>query len=183
MSWHALGVGMINKCVVFRQCLCFLDVLERGALSSCSVRSCNFESFCSPRCLVHFLLKLVWHSSCPCGGVFFFFLSFADMSSGLRTKVFEGYIMPLVQRWIADNPLRWHDQTLDFHRWWQIIMGYSLADASTRETEPDYRIVLEAGVRRVLKHSGFRSRVFDFTTYLWTSQDHISTKSCIENVA
>ena len=62
-------------------------------------------------------------------------------------------------------------------------MGYSLADASTRETEPDYRIVLEAGVRRVLKHSGFRSRVFDFTTYLWTSQDHISTKSCIETVA
>ena len=114
---------------------------------------------------------------------FFFLLSFADMSSGLRTKVFEGYIMPLVQRWIADNPLRWHDQTLDFHRWWQIIMGYSLADASTRETEPDYRIVLEAGVRRVLKQSGFRSRVFDLTTYLWTSQDYISTKSCIETVA
>ena len=113
----------------------------------------------------------------------FFLLSFADMSSGLRTKVFEGYIMPLVQRWIADNPLRWHDQTLDFHRWWQIIMGYSLADVSTRETEPDYRIVLEAGVRRVLKHSGFRSRCLDFTTYLWTSQDHVSTKSNIETVA
>ena len=39
--------------------------------------------------------------------------------------------MLLVQRWIADNPLCWHDQTLDFHRWWQIIMGYSPADAST----------------------------------------------------
>ena len=111
------------------------------------------------------------------------FTLLADMSSGLRTKVFEGCIMPLVQRWIADNPLRWHDRTLDFHRWWQIIMGYSLADASTRETEPDYRIVLEAGVRRVLKHSGFRSRCLDFTTYLWTSQDHVSTKSYIETVA
>ena len=114
---------------------------------------------------------------------FVFFFSCADMSSGLRSKVFEGYIMPLVQRWIADNPLRWHDQTLDFHRWWQIIMGYSFADASTRETAPDHGIVLVAGVRRVLKHSGFRSRGFDFTTYLLTSQDRISTKSCIETVA
>ena len=57
------------------------------------------------------------------------------MSSGLRTKVFEGHIMLLVQRWIADNPLCWHDQTLDFHRWWQIIMGYSPADASTRSVQ------------------------------------------------
>ena len=72
------------------------------------------------------------------------------------------------------------DHTLDFHRWWQIIMGYSLADASTRETEPDYRIVLEAGVRRVLKHSGFRSHSFPFHHFLWTSQEHASTKSYIE---
>ena len=105
------------------------------------------------------------------------------MSSALRTKVFEGHIMPRVQRWIADNPLRRHDQTLDFRRWWQIIMGYPLADASTRETEPDYRIVEEAGGRRVLKHSGFKSRFFDFTTYMWTSQEHASTKSYIETVA
>ena len=62
-------------------------------------------------------------------------------------------------------------------------MGYSFADASTRETAPDHGIVLVAGLRRVLKHSGFRSRVFDFTTYLLTSQDRISTKSCIETVA
>ena len=118
-------------------------------------------------------------------GVLFWFrnLIAADMSSALRTKVFEGHIMPRVQRWIADNPLRRHDQTLDFHRWWQIIMGYPLADASTRETEPDYRIVEEAGGRRVLKHSGFKSRVFDFTTYMWTSQEHASTKSYIETVA
>ena len=107
----------------------------------------------------------------------------ADMSSALRTKVFEGHIMPQVQRWIADNPLRRHDQTLDFHRWWQIIMGYPLADASTRETEPDYRIVEEAGGRRVLKHSGFNSRVFVFTTYMWTIQEHASMKSYIETVA
>ena len=105
------------------------------------------------------------------------------MSSVLRTKVFEGHIMPRVQRWIADNPLRRHDQTLDFHRWWQNIMGYPLADASTRETEPDYGIVEEAGGRRVLKHSGFKSRVLDFTTYMWTSQEHASTKSYIETVA
>ena len=45
-------------------------------------------------------------------------------------------------------------------------MGYSFADASTRETAPDHGIVLVAGVRRVLKHSGFRSRGFDFTTHL-----------------
>ena len=105
------------------------------------------------------------------------------MSSALRTKVFEGHIMPRVQRWIADNPLRRHDQTLDFHRWWQIIIGYPLADASTRETEPDYRIVEEAGGCRVLKHSGFKSRFFDFTTYVWTSQEHASPKSYIETVA
>ncbi len=105
------------------------------------------------------------------------------MSSVLRTKVFEGYIMPLIQRWIADNPLRWHDQILDFHRWWQIIMGYSFADASTREIKSDHGIVVVAGVRRVRKHSGFRSRGFDFTSYLLTSQDRISTKSCIETVA
>ena len=48
-------------------------------------------------------------------------------------------------------------------------MGYSFADASTPETEPDHRIVLEAGVRRVLKHSGFRSHFFHFIPYLWTS--------------
>ena len=53
------------------------------------------------------------------------------MSSGLRTKVFEGHIMLLVQRWIADNSLCWHDQTLDFHRWWQIITGSPLADGNT----------------------------------------------------
>ena len=28
----------------------------------------------------------------------------ADMPSALRTKVFEGHIVPQVQRWIADNP-------------------------------------------------------------------------------
>ena len=53
------------------------------------------------------------------------------MRSALRTKVFEGHIMPQVQRWIADNPLRRHDQTLDFHRWWQIITGSPLADGNT----------------------------------------------------
>ena len=105
------------------------------------------------------------------------------MSSVLRTKVFEGHIMPRVQRLIAYNPLRRHDQTLDFRRWWQIIMGYPLADASTSETEPDYRIVEEAGGRRVLKRSGFNSRLLDFTTYKWTSQEHASTKSYIETVA
>ncbi len=95
----------------------------------------------------------------------------ADMSFALRTKVFEGNIRPQVQQWIADNPLRRHDQTLDFHRWWQIIMGYPLADASTRETEPDYRIL-------VLKVAFSIS-----TTYMWTSQEHASTKSYIETVA
>ena len=59
-------------------------------------------------------------------------------------------------------------------------MGYSPADASTRETEPDYRTVLEAGVRCVLKHPGFRSHFFHFTTYLWTSQEHAGMKSYIE---
>ena len=48
------------------------------------------------------------------------------MCSALRTKVFEGNITPQVQRWIADNPLRRHGQTLDFQRWWQTIMGYPL---------------------------------------------------------
>ena len=53
-------------------------------------------------------------------------------------------------------------------------MGYSFAD---------HGIVVVAGVRRVLKHSGFRSRGFDVTTYLHTSPVRISTKSCIETVA
>ena len=74
------------------------------------------------------------------------------MSFALRTKVFEGHIMPQVQRWIADNPLRRHDQTLDLHRWWQIITGYRLA--SDIATKPDYRIVEEGDGRRVLKDSG-----------------------------
>ena len=73
------------------------------------------------------------------------------MSSALRTKVFEGHVMPRVQRRIADNPLRRHDQTLDFHRWYQIMTGLSFADANNWDTEPYYRIVEEAGDRRVLK--------------------------------
>ena len=70
------------------------------------------------------------------------------MSSGLRTKVFEGYIMFLVQRWMAANVLRWNDQTLDFPLWmlarerlsqtstlwWsrvsEIVFGYYIADSS-----------------------------------------------------
>ena len=75
------------------------------------------------------------------------------MLSVLRTKVFEGRVMPQVQRWIADNPLRRHDQTLDLHRWWQIITGYRLA--SDIATTPDYCIVEEGDGRRVLKDSGF----------------------------
>ena len=134
MSWHALGEAMITNAFSFGK-TCVFGVLERGALSFCSVRICNFESFCNARLFEPLLLELVWHSSCPCGGVLLFcLLSFADMSSGLRTKFFECYIMPLVQQWIADNVLRWHDQTLDFHRCWQIIMGYSPADASRQET-------------------------------------------------
>ena len=75
------------------------------------------------------------------------------MLSVLRTKVFEGRVMPQVQRWIADNPLRRHDQTLDLHRWWQIITGHRLA--SDIATTPDYCIVEEGDGRRVLKDSGF----------------------------
>ena len=62
-------------------------------------------------------------------------------------------------------------------------MGYSFADASTRETEPDYRIVLEAGVRAVLKHFGFRRRLFEINTRLLTRRGRISPKCSIETVA
>ena len=75
------------------------------------------------------------------------------MLSVLRTKVIEGRVMPQVQRWIADNPLRRHDQTLDLHRWWQIITGHRLD--SDIATTPDYCIVEEGDGRRVLKDSGF----------------------------
>ena len=71
---HALGIGhdkqrhwILSATFVF-----FLEVLGRGASSSCSVRSCNHASFCSAHCSVQFPLKLVLHSSCPCGGVYSF---------------------------------------------------------------------------------------------------------------
>ena len=57
------------------------------------------------------------------------------------------------------------------------------AYAGNPEPEPDYRIVEEAGGGRVLKHSGFKRRVFDFTFYTWTSQDHATTTSYIQSVA
>ena len=112
---------------VFLVCLSgenYLSVVFAVATLSHSVTLVFFSNFCSS-----------WFGIALALVADFFLLSFADMSSGLRTKFFEGYIMLLVQQWIADNLLRWHDQTLDFHCWWQlIIMGYFPADAGRRET-------------------------------------------------
>ena len=72
-----------------------------------------------------------------------------------------------------------------------VLFSFSFADSGLSSQEADHYgvffadhgIVVVAGFRRDLKHSGFRSRGFDVTTYLLTSPVRISTKSCIETVA
>ena len=67
---HSFGQQSIDSCYVVRPCKVFcFHAAYHGALVSSKVGT---QGRFSLRCLVQFLLKLVWHSSCPCGGVLFF---------------------------------------------------------------------------------------------------------------